>query len=79
MKCKRCGDCCYFNREIINGKIINSNPCHFLAFENNLAYCKIYDNRPFTCRNYFCDKDPLIKGKKWGAKGVKIELDLLNL
>lgn len=78
MECKRCGSCCHFERKIVDGKIIDSDPCPFLSFDDKgLASCDIYENRPFVCKNYSCKKRPLIEGKKWSAKGVKIELNLI--
>lgn len=75
MSCKRCGACCYFTREWINGKEIKSDPCPYLIIENDTTYCSIYDIRPIACRNYNCDDEPFIKGK-WKSKGVKQELGL---
>lgn len=75
MECKRCGSCCYFKRECVDGEEIKSDPCPYLVIENNTTFCSIYNMRPIACRNYNCEEDPFREGK-WNSKGVKQELGL---
>jgi len=73
--CKRCGQCCHFEREWVDGKIVNFDPCPFLSFDGSgLASCEIYDERPFVCEYYFCERQPLTPDKQWDSKGLKTEL-----
>ena len=76
MACKRCGACCYFTREWVDGKEIRSNPCPFLIMKDGLASCLIYETRPPTCRFYNCENAPFFEGQKWSSDGVKRELGL---
>ena len=72
MECKRCGDCCQSGTLLkqstkaekllfrfiykLMGEDINSKACPHLEFVMGLAVCKIYENRPQFCRDYFCNK-----------------------
>jgi len=72
MKCQRCGDCCQSGtllkqcskeeKKIFKllyamlGEDINKKICPYLDFKMGLAICKIYDERPQFCKDYFCDK-----------------------
>ena len=49
-KCKRCGQCCK-RRVVADGEIVEV-ACDFLYYENGIAYCMIYDERPEECRRY---------------------------
>ncbi|MBA7583028.1 hypothetical protein ES708_24966 [subsurface metagenome] len=70
--CKRCGNCCKaetllkecneeekrFIKMIykLEGKNLKKTVCPFLDFKIGLAICKIYKDRPWFCREHFCDK-----------------------
>jgi Fe-S-cluster containining protein len=42
---------------IKNPKALREKPdCHFLTYENGLAKCLQYENRPQFCRDYYCEK-----------------------
>ena len=70
--CRRCGDCCQSGTllnqcteeekevfkilYIMMGEDINNKKCPYLDFKIGLAICKIYKDRPWFCREHFCDK-----------------------
>ena len=70
--CKRCGDCCKSGtllkqcsekeKELFKilylmaGEDIRNKKCPFLDFKLGMAICKIYENRPWFCREHFCEK-----------------------
>lgn len=45
-ECKRCGKCCIF----ITDK--GQKPCEHLTYDNDIAICNIYDNRPTSCKDF---------------------------
>ena len=79
MKCKRCGNCCYFNQVWDGEKVIRTNPCPHLYFVENVAVCAIYDTRPEICKFFSCDVDVFSRRPDlttWSSKGVKKALGL---
>jgi len=70
--CKRCGDCCKSKTllkhctdeekeafkifYIMMGEDINNKKCAFLDFKIGLAICKIYQERPQFCQDFYCEK-----------------------
>lgn len=65
--CKRCGNCCkadtllfdLFNKEIPDS--LKDFKCPYLFYNNKIAYCNQYKNRPFFCRDYPVEPNDLIK------------------
>ena len=39
--------------------MLRTGKCRHLSFDGNTAVCKIYDDRPKQCREYYCDKEPV--------------------
>ena len=67
MICKRCGWCCkaqfkqgkYFPRMAQEAKEDTSYTwwCDALYYKDGLACCSDYENRPVSCRHYYCEKE----------------------
>jgi Fe-S-cluster containining protein len=71
-QCLRCGDCCssktllkQCNEEEImlfkliyklQGADINNTPCPHLDFKLGMAVCKIYNDRPWFCKEHYCER-----------------------
>ena len=74
-ECSKCGRCCsdilpltsaeirYMKKKAKNIKpTFREMTCPFLSLDNS---CLIYNNRPYICRTYRCDKKPGIKEAKF--------------
>jgi len=70
--CKRCGNCCQSGTLLkqcseeekkafkmlysLLGGNIKKTVCPHLDFKLGIAICKIYKDRPWFCREHFCEK-----------------------
>jgi len=45
-KCRNCGLCCWFTKELPDGRVVRDRPCPLLMiFPNGKTKCMVYDQR----------------------------------
>jgi len=45
-KCRNCGLCCWFTKELPDGRVVRDRPCEFLmTLADGTTTCVVYDQR----------------------------------